>query len=104
MTKRYFVKDENKTKEYLLCGVLTGFALSFLETPTGVILEQIHGNLNRHHTHAFDFHVKDCCKYIYENNEGLRGFYKEFFPEIFKAIPINAACFLVYEEVYRLLE
>ncbi|UJR29423.1 hypothetical protein I4U23_010635 [Adineta vaga] len=209
--KRYLIQDENDIKQYMLCGALTGFGLAFFETPIGLIFGQIHGNLNHRHTHSFDFSIKDCTKYIYENNGGLKGFskglfstiicstitsmfyfggyeyikkhlyekkyrlfpfqkqekhlrinillsgafgglcawsicypldkirleiqaddlrpghrkyssyfdcikqiyqqdnsiqrfYRGFFPGILKAIPINAACFLAYEEVYRLLE
>ncbi|CAF1125861.1 unnamed protein product [Adineta steineri] len=76
--RRHIVKDENDIKQFMLCGALTGFGLSFIESPIGLILGQIHGNLNRRHTHAFDFNIKGCCKYIYENNRGLIGFYKGF--------------------------
>lgn len=73
---RYLVENEKDIKEYMYCGALTGLLLSFIETPVSLILGQIHGNLNRRHTHVFDFYIKDCCKYIYENNGGFKGFYK----------------------------
>ncbi len=39
MTKKDILLNmKYKIKEYLLCGTLTGFALSFIETPTGLIL------------------------------------------------------------------
>ncbi|CAF5161842.1 unnamed protein product, partial [Rotaria magnacalcarata] len=51
-----------------------GFGSSFIETPTDLVNGQIKGHLHVRHTHAFDFYVEDCCKYVYENNGGLRGF------------------------------
>jgi solute carrier family 25 carnitine/acylcarnitine transporter 20/29 len=98
---RYFVKDENNIKEYMLSGALTGLALSFIETPMGLILGQIHGHLNRRHTHAFDFHIKDCCKYIYENNGGLRGFYKGFFSTLICSMTTSMFYFGGYEYIKK---
>jgi solute carrier family 25 carnitine/acylcarnitine transporter 20/29 len=79
---RRIVGNGDEISKYMLSGALTGFGLSFIETPIGLVLGQIHGNLNRRHTHTFDFHIKDCCKYIYENNGGLRGFYKGFLSNV----------------------
>ena len=77
--RRSIVKNENNISEYMLSGALTGLFLSVIECPIGLILGQIHGNLNRRHTHVFDFHLKDCVKYIYENNGGFKGFYRGYF-------------------------
>jgi len=98
---RYFVKDKNNIKQYMLSGALTGFCLSFIETPVGLILGQIHGNLNCRHTHAFDFHIKDCCKYIYKNNGGLIGFYKGFLSTIICSIPTSMFYFGGYEYIKK---
>ena len=77
--RRSIVKNENNISEYMLSRALTGLFLSVIECPIGLILGQIHGNLNRRHTHVFDFHLKDCVKYIYENNGGFKGFYRGYF-------------------------
>jgi solute carrier family 25 carnitine/acylcarnitine transporter 20/29 len=99
--KRYFVKDENDIKQYLLSGALTGFGLSFIETPIGLILGQIHGHLNRRHTHAFDFRIKDCCKYIYENNGGLKGFYKGLSANLICSTATSMFYFGAYEYIKK---
>jgi hypothetical protein len=98
---RHLVKDKNNIKEYMFCGALTGLVLSFIDTPVGLILGQIHGNLNRRHTHAFDFRVKDCCKYIYENNGGLRGFYKGFFSTLISSTTTLMFYFSGYEYIKK---
>ncbi|CAF1207867.1 unnamed protein product [Rotaria sp. Silwood1] len=98
---RHFVKDGNNIKQYMLCGALTGFLLSFIQTPISLILDQIHGNLNRRHTHVFDFHVKDCCKYIYENNGGLIGFYKGFSSNLICSITTSMFYFGGYEYIRK---
>lgn len=95
--KREFVKKENEIKEYLFCGAFTGLILSLIETPMGLILGQIHGNLNRRHTHVFDFHLKDCCKYIYENNGGFKGFYKGLSATIISSMTTSMFYFGGYE-------
>jgi hypothetical protein len=96
----YFVKHENDIKQYLLSGALTGFVLSFLETPIGLILGQIHGNVNRRQTHAFDFHIKDCCKYIYENN-GLIGFYKGILSTLIYSVTTSMFYFGDYKYIKK---
>jgi len=63
----------------------------------GLILGQIHGNLNRRHTHVFDFHLKDCCKYIYENNGGFKGFYKGLSATIISSMTTSMFYFGGYE-------
>jgi len=98
---RYFIKDENNIKEYLLCGALTGLCLSFIETPIGLIFGQIHGHLNQRHTHVFDFNIKGCCKYIYENNGGLRGFYKGLFSTLIYSIPSSMFYFGGYAYIKK---
>lgn len=98
---RHLVKNKNDIKQYLLCGALTGFVVSFLDTPMGLIFGQIHGHLNRRHTHVFDFHVKDCCKYIYENNGGLRGFYKGFLATLICSTTTSMFYFGGYEYIKR---
>jgi solute carrier family 25 carnitine/acylcarnitine transporter 20/29 len=98
---RHIVKDKNDIKQYMLCGALTGFGLSFIETPIGLILGQFHGNLNRRHTHAFDFYIKDCCKYIYENNRGLIGFYKGFLSNLICSITTSMFYFGGYEYIKK---
>ncbi|CAF4633176.1 unnamed protein product, partial [Rotaria sp. Silwood2] len=46
----------------------------------------------------------DCIKQIYQQQNMMKTFYRRYFSGILKAIPINAAWFFAYEEVYRLLE
>ncbi len=38
--KDILLKMKNKIKEYLLCGALTDFALSFIETPSVLFLDK----------------------------------------------------------------
>jgi hypothetical protein len=99
--RRHLVKDKNDIKQYMLCGALTGLGLSFIETPIGLIFGQIHGHLNRRHTHVFDFHIKDCCKYIYENNHGLRGFYKGFLSTLICSMTTSMFYFGGYEYIKK---
>lgn len=70
--------SEQPIENYFLAGALTGLGSSLIETPIGLVNGQIYGHLYLRHTHVFDFHIKDCCKYIYETNGGLRGFYKGY--------------------------
>ncbi|CAF1188391.1 unnamed protein product [Rotaria sordida] len=89
--------NERTIEKYFLAGALTGVGSSFIETPIGLINGQIEGHLYRRHTHVFDFHVKDCCKYIYKCNGGLRGFYKGFFANLICSIPTSMFYFGGYE-------
>ncbi|CAF4031713.1 unnamed protein product [Rotaria sp. Silwood1] len=91
--------SERTIGKCFLAGALTGFGSSFIETPIGLVNGQIEGHLYLRHTHAFDFHVKDCCKYIYECNGGLRGFYKGFFATLIFSIPTSMFYFGGYEYV-----
>ncbi|CAF4805381.1 unnamed protein product [Rotaria sp. Silwood1] len=91
--------SERTIEKCFLVGALTGFGSSFIETPIGLVNGQIEGNLYRRHTHVFDFHVKDCCKYIYKANGGLRGFYKGFFANLICSIPTSMFYFGGYEYV-----
>ena len=99
--KRSIVTNENDIKQYMLSGALTGLFLSLIETPIGLILGQIHGNLNRRHTHVFDFHLKDCFKYIYENNGGLKGFYRGFIPTMICSMTSSMFYFGGYEFIKK---
>ena len=82
--RRSIVSNENDMKQYMLSGTLP---LSLIATPIDLILVQMHGNLNRRHTHVFDFHLKDCFKYIYENNGGLkRIFIADLFNDQFNVL------------------
>jgi solute carrier family 25 carnitine/acylcarnitine transporter 20/29 len=99
---RYLVKDDDDAiSKYMLAGALTGFGLSFIETPIGLVLGQIHGNLNRRHTHVFDFHIKDCCKYIYQNSYGLFGFYRGFISNVICSMTTSMFYFGGYEYVRK---
>ena len=91
--------SERTIKECFLAGALTGLGTSFIETPIGLVNGQIEGHLYRRHTHVFDFRIRDCCKYIYENNRGLFGFYKGFFANLICAIPTSMFYFGGYEYV-----
>ncbi|CAF0987265.1 unnamed protein product [Adineta ricciae] len=98
---RYFVRNENDIRQYMLCGALTGLGLSLIETPICFIFAQIHGNLNRRHTHTFNFYLKDCVKYIYKNNGGIRGFYHGFGSTLINSMATSMFYFGGYEYIKK---
>ena len=46
--------------------------------------------------------VTDCLMKILRN-EGIRGFYKGFLPNLLRVVPSNGLFFLIYENVLKLL-
>ena len=91
--------DDHDIGTCFLAGALAGLGSSFIETPIGLINGQIHGHLYLRHTHVFDFHTKDCCKYIYESCGGLRGFYRGYLATLICSVPSFMFYFGGYEYI-----
>ncbi|CAF0816659.1 unnamed protein product [Didymodactylos carnosus] len=96
------------TKEYhfrlttLLGGACGGLACWFSCYPFDVIKSAIQtDDIRREHRKYTSY--MDCVKQLYQDG-GIKIFFRGFVPIVLRTIPVSAACFLAYEEIYRVLE
>ena len=82
----------------LFSGGLCGWSICY---PLDLIRSETQSDDLRPGKRKYNSHL-DFVKQLYEQEHFIRTFYRGVFSGILKAIPINAACFLAYEEVYRL--
>lgn len=90
-------------KDILLSGAIGGLLAWSICYPLDIIRSEIQSDDLRPGKRKYTSYF-DCIKQIYQENHSIKSFYRGCFPGMLKSIPINAACFLAYEEVYRLFK
>jgi len=85
----------------MIAGAIGGLMYWSLTYPTDVIKSTIQtDNIDR--TKRKYHGIVDCAKKILAA-EGIKGLYKGAIPCFIRSVPANAACFVVYEEVRKLI-
>eukprot|EP00026_Physarum_polycephalum_P005144 Phypoly_transcript_05173.p1 GENE.Phypoly_transcript_05173~~Phypoly_transcript_05173.p1 ORF type:complete len:214 (+),score=29.03 Phypoly_transcript_05173:572-1213(+) len=85
----------------MIAGATGGVAYWGVTYPTDVVKSTIQTD-NIDPTQRKYHGIVDTAKKIYATN-GIKGFYKGFTPCILRSIPANAACFVVYEQVRKMM-
>ena len=86
------------TMESLFCGATAGFVGSLVMYPLDLVRRQMQmtGLQGRKAYHRGNF---DAFRHVWQNDNGIRGFYRGIIPELAKVVPNIAIIFCVFEQL-----